>query len=140
MLAPQLSKGELKRIQIVRISRQKAIMLFVFSTGMVRVMMIDIAEDMDNAYLEMISNLLTDKVSNLRLSEAWRLCSTIRGDIEGHRLFLNSMLDAVRKNIARAGKEVVLGGDQKHFQSSGIPGCEQGSELFAASGNQGSAV
>ncbi len=117
VLAPQLSKIELKRIQIVRISDQKAIMLFVFSTGMVKDVMIDIAGDMDNAYLEMISNLLTDKVSNLRLSEAVEAVrSTIPGDIEGHRLFLNSMLDAVRKNIApRAGKEVVLGGTKNIF-------------------------
>ena len=42
VLAPQLSKIELKRIQIVRISDQKAIMLFVFSTGMVKDVMIDI--------------------------------------------------------------------------------------------------
>ena len=42
--------------------------------------------------------------------------STIPGDIEGHRLFLNSMRDAVRKNIApRAGKEVVLGGTKNIF-------------------------
>jgi len=117
VLAPQFSKIELKRIQIVKLSESKALMLLVFNTGMVKDVMISIAKDMDAAYLEMISSLLTARVADLRIPEAVEeVRGVMSGDIMDHRLFLNSLLDAVQQNITpRAGKEVVLGGAKNIF-------------------------
>ena len=117
VLAPQLSQIEIRRIQIVKLSGHKALLIFVFNTGMVRDMVIHVPEELDPYELETLSNFLTDKVSNRRFADA---VSTVReaavGDIEAHRAFLESMLDAVQANIRpEAGKEVVLGGAKNIF-------------------------
>ncbi|MBQ9942569.1 MAG: heat-inducible transcription repressor HrcA [Christensenellaceae bacterium] len=118
VLAPQISRIEIKRIQIVKLSEGKALMLFVFDTGMVKDVMISIPRDMDSSYLEMLSNLLTEKVRSLKLHKAIEAVRATMGvDMSDHRMFLNEMLDAVQQNMQhrRVGKEVVLGGTKNIF-------------------------
>lgn len=117
VLPPQLAKIEINRIQIVRLTGQRALLLFVFNTGMVKDVFINISEDLDNSYLEMVSNLLTDKVRNLTLHEAVSAVrGVLAGDMAAHRQFVESLLDAVRTNAqGQSAKEVVLGGAQNIF-------------------------
>lgn len=117
VLAPQLSQVEIKRIQIVKLSEHKALLVFVFNTGMVRDMVINVPEELNPYEFETLSNLLTDQVSNRRLADAvYAVREAAAGDIEAHRAFMDSLLDAVQQNIApAAGKDVVLGGAQNIF-------------------------
>ena len=61
---------EIKRIQIVKLSEHKALLVFVFNTGMVRDMVINVPEELNPYEFETLSNLLTDQVSNRRLADA----------------------------------------------------------------------
>lgn len=118
VLAPQFSKAQIKRIQLVRLSGQKALLLFVFDTGMVKDVLIHIPEDMDASYLEMLSNLLTEQVQNLKATEAVEaIRKIVRVDMKGHREFMENLLEAARRNVQEpsGGREVVLGGAKNIF-------------------------
>lgn len=117
VLAPQLSRIEIKRIQLVRLSGTKALMLFVFDTGQVKDVLLNLPEDLSPDYLEMISNLLTEKVSGRALPEAVKAVrEALTGEIERHRQFMNNLLGALECNAApKIGREVVLGGTKNIF-------------------------
>ena len=117
VLAPQLSQVEIRRIQIVKLGEHKALLVFVFNTGIVRDMMIDVPEELDPYEMETLSNFLTDQVSNRRFADAvTAVREAAAGDIEAHRAFMESLLDAVQTNIRPvAGKDVVLGGAKNIF-------------------------
>lgn len=55
VIVPELKGLTIKRIQIVRMSGRRALMLIVFVNGKVKDEMIDIDESMDDEYLEMLS-------------------------------------------------------------------------------------
>ena len=115
VMSPQLKRDEIKRIQIVKLSEQKALLVFVFSTGMVKDVMVQIDEDIDAQYLEMLSSLLTEKVQNLPAEEAVDAVRDILySDLPEHRRFLNALLSAVGANVRSRG-EVVLGGAKNIF-------------------------
>ncbi len=112
VLAPQPAQVEIRRIQIVKLSEHKALLLFVFDTGMVRDMVIDVPEELSPYEMEALSNLLTDKVSHQRFADAVQAVrESAAGDIELHRSFMESLLDAVQAGLRPAAvKDVVLGG------------------------------
>ncbi len=117
VLAPQLSRIELKRIQIVRVSEKKVLAIFVFNTGIVKDVLLNIPRDVDVPYLEMLSNILTEKVANLRLPEAlMEVRQGMRGEMESHRAFMEKLLDSIVFSIQnKSAKDVVLGGTQNIF-------------------------
>lgn len=115
VMAPQLAKVDIKRIQVVRITQQRALILFVLGTGVVKEVFIQIPADLDNAYLEMISNVLTEKVRDLPLHMALdTIQEELAGEMAVHRDFMGELIDAVRKN-STASKELVLVGAPNIF-------------------------
>ena len=67
VLKPQLKKSVIKRVQIVKITERKAILLVVTSAGLVTDSVIVVPEGITPDYLEMISTLLTEKLSTKTL-------------------------------------------------------------------------
>ena len=67
VLVPQLDRFELKRIQIVKIAQDKALVVLVFSSGIVKDVLISVPADIEEAYLENISNWLTSMAVGKRL-------------------------------------------------------------------------
>jgi heat-inducible transcriptional repressor len=70
VLKPQLKKSVIKRIQIVKITERKAILLVVTDAGLITDTVISVPEGITPDYLEMISSLLTDKLSAKTLEDA----------------------------------------------------------------------
>ena len=70
VIVPELKGLTIKRIQIVRMSGRRALMLIVFANGKVKDEMIDIDESMDDEYLEMLSRVITERVADVPLEEA----------------------------------------------------------------------
>ena len=65
--APTLKGAKLRRIQIVKITETKALLVFVTDNGLVQDKMIHIPAAMDAHQLEILSNMLTDRVQSLSL-------------------------------------------------------------------------
>ena len=117
VLVPQLEKTEIKRIQIVKITSSKALVVLVFDTGMVKDVLINIPSEMEDSYLEKISNGLTGLVADKRLEDALQQVHYFAaGELEAHRAFAEQLLYAVISNLqAQASKEIVLGGAKNIF-------------------------
>ena len=117
VMTPQFSEVEINRIQLVKLTGKRALLVIVFSTGDLRDVMLNLPEDMDASYMDMVSNLLTERVRGLTLPQAMQAVSNIiKGDVPTHRDFLNSILDAVSKNAAaQTENQIILGGTQNIF-------------------------
>ncbi len=117
VMAPQFSTVEISRLQLVKLSGTRALLIIVFSTGNLKDVIINVSEDIEPVYLDMVSNMLTERVRGLTLYEAINeLADIIYTDMPNHRDFMNSILDAVKSNAAAGnGHKLVLGGTQNIF-------------------------
>ena len=110
VIVPELKGLTIKRIQIVRMSGRRALMLIVFANGKVKDEMIDIDESMDDEYLEMLSRVITERVADVPLEEAVGAVRSLSDtDMWQHREFLMKLINAVAES-RDISKEVVFGG------------------------------
>ncbi|MGI6664301.1 MAG: heat-inducible transcriptional repressor HrcA [Christensenellaceae bacterium] len=117
VLIPQQSEAALKRIQLVSISKTKILVVLVFVNGTVKDILIPTTEEIEDAYLEMLSNMLTELVQNQNLSGAVTAIRTaVFHQMKAHSSFLESLLDVALSNMQpKAEKEIVLDGAQNIF-------------------------
>ncbi|MBR4078845.1 MAG: heat-inducible transcription repressor HrcA [Christensenellaceae bacterium] len=117
VMTPQISKVKLNRIQLVKLSGHRALLVIVFNTGHLKDVMIHVPEDMDSSYLDMISNMISERVRGLTLPQAMNEINKImNGDLAIHREFIDNILTAVRsKSVEQTGKQIILGGTQNIF-------------------------
>ncbi len=115
--APQLAGSHISRVQLVKLSGEKALLVLVFHTGAIKDVMIAMPEDTDPGYLDMVSNLITERVRGLTLAQALPVLQDImQGDMTTHRDFMNMILDAVKRNAeAETGHKLIFGGTQNIF-------------------------
>ncbi len=112
--APQLGGVKLKRIQIVKITETKALLIFVTDNGLVQDRMISIPISMDAHGLEILSNMLTDSVQNASLQEAEEIIKESCMDaLREQKLIMGEVLGAI--SINREKKDLVFGGAQNIF-------------------------
>ena len=114
VLKPQLKKSVIKRIQIVKITERKAILLVVTDAGLVTDTVVVVPEGITPDYMEMISNLLTDKLAFKTLEEAETdLKCCLRDDIGLNSEFVTDIMSAIETSVEpQGGKGILLGGTQ----------------------------
>ncbi len=114
VLKPQLKKSQIRRIQIVRITEKKAILLVVTSAGLVKDTMITIPDGTSPDCLEMISNLLTDKLTGKTLEDAEQdLVSCVRNHAQANAKFVAEVLQVIENSVEPQGERgIVLSGTQ----------------------------
>lgn len=112
--APTLKGAKLRRIQIVKITETKALLVFVTDNGLVQDKMIHIPAAMDAHQLEILSNMLTDRVQSTSLKEAEEIIkSSCMDALNEQKLIMGEVLDAI--NMNRKKKELAIGGAQNIF-------------------------
>lgn len=114
VLKPQLKKSVIKRIQIVKITERKAILLVVTDAGLVTDTVITVPEGITPNYMDMISSLLTEKLAAKTLEDAE---TDLRGCLSDNlRLgseFMTDIVSAIETSVEPQGeKGIVLGGTQ----------------------------
>lgn len=117
VMTPQVSKIRINRIQLVKLSGQRALLVIVFNTGLLKDVMIQVPETIDSAYLDMISNMISERVRGLTLSQAMdEIHRIMEGEMPVHREFVGNILNAVRSNSKdQAANQIILGGTQNIF-------------------------
>jgi heat-inducible transcriptional repressor len=114
VLKPQLKKSVIKRIQIVKITERKAILLVVTDAGLVTDTVISVPEGITPDYLDMISSLLTDKLAAKTLEDAevdLRCC--LKENLRLGSEFMTDIVSAIETSVEPQGeKGIVLGGTQ----------------------------
>ena len=114
VLKPQLKQSQIRCIQIVRITEKKAILLVVTSAGLVKDTMISIPDGTPPDCLEMISAMLTDKLSGKTLEDAEAdLASCIRDRAQANARFVEGLLSVIENSVEPHGDSgIVLSGTQ----------------------------
>ena len=117
VMKPQLSKVSIKRIQLVKLAEARALVVFVLNTGAVKDVMIQIPPDTTPEYLEMLSNLLTERVEKLTLPEAAGVISgAFVGEMREQHELLAAVMEAAQTTASEnVAKKVVLGGTRNIF-------------------------
>ena len=117
VLTPQIDTIELRRIQLVKIMDNKALLLIVTNSGLIKDTIIHIPSDINTEYLEMISNMLTEKAYNKTLRQTdLNAIREVQSQIQSHAQFMNGTLEAIHKSVMpQNGKSVVLGGAKNIF-------------------------
>jgi heat-inducible transcriptional repressor len=114
VLKPQLKKSVIKRIQLVKITERKAILLVVTDAGLVTDSVITVPEGITSDYMDMISNLLTEKLSAKTLEDAetdLRCC--LSDNLRLGSEFMTDIVSAIETSVEPQGeKGIVLGGTQ----------------------------
>ena len=114
VLKPQLKQSVIKRIQIVKITERKAILLVVTDAGLVTDTVIVVPEGMSSDYMEMISRLLTEKLAQKTLEEAESdLRRSLEENLRLNREFVQDLVSAIETSVEPQGERgIVLGGTQ----------------------------
>ncbi len=114
VLKPQLKKSVIKRIQIVKITERKAILLVVTDAGLVTDTVVTVPEGITTDYMDMISNLLTEKLAAKTLEEAEAdLKCCVRENISLSSDFVTDILSAIENSVEPQGeKGILLSGTQ----------------------------
>ncbi len=114
VLRPQLKNSEIKRIQIVKITERKAILLVVTDAGLVKDNVIAVPEGLSPDYADKLSNLLTEKLSGKTLEQAeLDLKACLRENVSYNREFMTDILTTIESSVEPYGENgIVLGGTQ----------------------------
>jgi len=106
--APQLDVITIRRIQLVKLTENKALLVIVTDSGIIKDTILTVASGIDDDYLNMLSNVLTQKACDKTLGEAVRIIQEVCfGEIGEHRALMDEIFSAVERSER---KDVVLGG------------------------------
>ncbi|MBT3318685.1 MAG: heat-inducible transcription repressor HrcA [Clostridia bacterium] len=114
VLRPQLKQSLIKSIQMVKITERKAILLVVTNAGLVKDSVIVVPEGISSDYMEMISRLLTDKLSGKTLEDAEKdLITGLNENVRENSDLVDDIVEAIETSVEPHGRKgIVLGGTQ----------------------------
>lgn len=114
VLKPQLKQSVIKRIQIVKITEHKAILLLVTNTGLVKDTVIVVPRGITAEHMEMLSSLLTQNLSGKTLEDAEKdLMLCLKETANANSELAADILAAIETSVDPQGERgIVLGGTQ----------------------------
>lgn len=114
VIAPKLHHLCVQRIQIVPVTSTTALMVVVTNAGIVRDLIITVPEDMESDHLYAISQLLTEKIGGMPLSEIKGHADEIIAGLREHASLIRDAIGAIESRLSDATEqEVVVGGRSK---------------------------
>lgn len=115
VLTPQLNHIEIKRIQLVKITESKVLLLVITNTGLVREVCLNVNMNISQHNLDILSNMLTKLAYNKRLSEAnLYAIDPILEEFRLKREFLDSIIGSIQSSTSQK-KNVILTGTKNIF-------------------------
>lgn len=116
VLPPQVSTQRLKRVQFVRITEERALMVLVTDLGMTHEAIIQIPTDWTDDYLYTLSSMITKHLQGRTPEQLEDAFTAVTGELHQHRDLFHSILDAFRNSIHASRNDIVLGGAAKLLQ------------------------
>lgn len=133
ILKPQMRNSKIKRIQLVKVTERRAILLVVTSAGLVTDTVINVPEGISSNYIEMIASMLTEKLASKTLDEASRdIKGYLRGVLSGNDEFVVNIFSSIESSIEPQGERgIVLGGTQNIIDYPGYMSIEKAKNLIS---------
>ncbi len=108
VLKPQLSKVLIKRVQIMPIDGEFALLIVVTNSGIIRDTIIRFSEEVEPSYLERVSNMLTERFIDRSFVEVnTQIIPEIRDEIAMNRKIFNNVIDALTESFTNNEKKDV---------------------------------
>jgi len=114
IVAPQIQTLRIKRVQLVPVADETALMIVVTSAGIIKDALINIPADITSEHLYRISEMLTGELADHTLSEVRQIFARLFRDLSSHRRLLGGVLHVMEEKLTEeAPEDVVIGGSTK---------------------------
>ncbi len=111
---PQLDDAKVKRIQLVKLTDTKAMLIIVTGNGIVRDTVITVPSMLDGAHMERLSNMITEVANDCNLIDAAEKIAVLsRQGVREQQNVLSEVFEAV--NASRSKRKMILEGAQNIF-------------------------
>lgn len=111
---PDLANVTLKRIQLVKLTDTKAMLIFVTDSGILQDAVIDVPPQLESEHMERLSNMLTDMVREVPLEEvAGTIQQNAANVMRENQLVMDEVFTALQ--MSKEKKQMFLEGAQKIF-------------------------
>lgn len=110
VVAPHMGTLRIKRVQLVRVGDNSALVIVVTNAGIVKDAMIRVPEDLSNDNLNQLSEMLSAQLADLTLGETRKRFAEMLRDLKEHRRLLAGVLDVMENRLAEPEGEVLVGG------------------------------
>lgn len=114
IVAPQIQTLRIKRVQLVPVADETALMIVVTSAGIIKDALISIPADITSEHLYRISEMLTSELAEHTLSEVRQIFARMFRDLSSHRRLLGGVMQVMEEKLTEeAPEDVVIGGATK---------------------------
>ncbi len=111
VLGPQLKKSAFKKLQIMPLDSQRALLVLVADTGFVKNKVITLPQMLSSGELNRIVSYLNQRLEGLTIDKITsRLISELRRDLYHHIRFLEDTFTLLEESLAEDERRVFLGG------------------------------
>lgn len=112
---PQMDTATIRRIQLVKITENKAMLIVVTDNGLVNDYVISVPAMLDSSHMDGLSNILTNATNDKTLEEAVERIEDIsKNALHEQRMVLGEVFEAIDRN--RSKREMILDGAQNIFK------------------------
>lgn len=109
--APQLETLRIRRVQLVPVSENTALMIVVTNAGIIKDAVIRVPEGVDAHALYAMSQMLTQQLDGLTMAQVRARFADMFRDLKENRKLLAGVLDVLENRIAqRESEQMVVGG------------------------------
>lgn len=114
IVAPQIQTLRIKRVQLVPVTENTALMIVVTSAGIVKDTAIRVPEGITSEHLFRLSEMLTEQLAEHTLSEVRQIFAQMFRDLSTHRRLLGGVMQAMEEELMESAPEdIVVGGVTK---------------------------
>ncbi|MBQ3762301.1 MAG: heat-inducible transcription repressor HrcA [Clostridia bacterium] len=114
VVAPRIQSLRIKRVQMVPVDENTALMIVVTSAGIIKDALISIPPDMSSENLYSISEMLTRELKDHTLSEVRQIFARVFRDMSMNRRLLGGVMKVMEEKLVEdAPEDIVIGGTTK---------------------------
>lgn len=114
IVAPQIQTLRIRRVQLVSVDDNTALMIVVTSAGIIKDALISVPPEMDNESLYRLSEMLTSELADHTLAEVRQIFARLFRDLSINRRLLGGVMKVMEDKLTEdAPEDVVVGGTTK---------------------------
>ena len=114
VVAPRIQSLRIKRVQMVPVDENTALMIVVTSAGIIKDALISIPPDMSSENLYSISEMLTRELKDHTLNEVRQIFARVFRDMSMNRRLLGGVMKVMEEKLVEdAPEDIVIGGTTK---------------------------
>ena len=116
VMSPQIHHIAFRQIRLIPVSRGRALAVIVTDEGIVKDLMIAVAEDMDERHFDLLSNLLTERMRGRTREDLAKVLGQMRQEMNEQADVFASLMQALELSEGTQTRNVFFDGTQNLFK------------------------